>query len=86
MMYTRMKRKQIYLDPQSERKIRRLARATRLSEAEHIRRAIASYTADLPDATDARHPLLSMIGLCDAERGPRDGAVHHDAYLYRRKR
>lgn len=85
-MYMRMKRKQIYLDAGSDRKIRRLARATRLSEAEHIRRAVRSYTADLPDEAGARHPLVRMIGLCDNTSGPNDAAIHHDTYLYGRKR
>ncbi len=85
-MYMRMKRKQIYLDSRSERKIQRLARATRLSEAEHIRRAVVSYTADLPDAARAQHPLLEMIGICGHKSGPKDAAVHHDTYLYGRRR
>lgn len=82
----RMKRKQIYLDSRSERRIRTLARTTKLSEAEHIRRAVASYMADLPEARTARHPLLDMIGMCGNKKGPKDAAVHHDAYLYGRKR
>ena len=82
----RMRRKQIYLDSRSERKIRALARATRLSEAEHIRRAVLSYTVDLPDAANARQPLLEMIGICGHKTGPHDAAVRHDTYLYGRKR
>ena len=85
-MYMRMKRKQIYLDSRSERKIRTLARATKLSEAEHIRRAVVSYTADLPDAVSAQHPLVEMIGICGHKSGLRDAAVRHDTYLYGRKR
>jgi hypothetical protein len=81
-----LKRKQIYLDSESERRIRKLARATGLSEAEHIRRAIASYVADLPDPEGANHPLLEMIGICDSQSGPADAAVHHDKYLYGKKR
>lgn len=84
-MYMRMKRKQIYMDARSERRIRALARATRLSEAEHIRRAVASYAAHVPDTTRNRHPLVEMIGICDDKRGRKDAAVHHDAYLYGRK-
>ena len=59
-----------------------------VSEAEHIRRAIASYVSDksVPDAGRIDHPLLEMIGMCDAPSGPRDAAVHHDAYLYGRRR
>ena len=81
-----LKRKQIYLDAESERRVRTLARATRLSEAEHIRRAVTSYVADLPDTANAEHPLLQMIGICDRKSGSRDAAVHHDTYLYGKKR
>jgi hypothetical protein len=84
-MYMPLKRKQIYLDEESERKIRKLARATGLSEAEHIRRAVASYVGGLPDTDSAEDPLLQMIGICDSESGPKDGAIHHDKYLYGRK-
>jgi len=85
-MYMPLRRKQIYLDPENEHRIRTLARATGLSEAEHIRRAVASYVEDLPDAGSTEHPLLEMIGICEGEGGPRDAARHHDTYLYGRKR
>ncbi|MBI3047879.1 MAG: CopG family transcriptional regulator [Acidobacteria bacterium] len=81
-----MKRKQIYLDAESEHRIRTLARTTRLSEAEHIRRAIASYVKSVPDAGRTDHPLVDMIGICDSESGPIDAAARHDAYLYGAKR
>ena len=81
-----LRRKQIYLDSESECRIRTLARATGLSEAEHIRRAVASYVEDLPDARSTEHPLLEMIGICNAEVGPRDAARNHDTHLYGRKR
>jgi hypothetical protein len=83
-MYMPLARKQVYLDVGSHRKIQRLAKATGLSEAEHIRRAIARYVSDVPD--EKTHPLLAMVGLCDAPEGPVDAAIHHDAYLYGRKR
>jgi hypothetical protein len=85
-MYMPLKRKQIYLDSESERRIRKLARATGLSEAEHIRRAIASYVSDHPQTEVGQHPLIQMIGICDNKAGPRDAAVHHDKYLYGKKR
>lgn len=85
-MYMTLKRKQIYLDTESERKIRRLARGTRLSQAEHIRRAVASYVAKLPDTVPAHHPLVQMIGICEDRHGPTDAAVRHDRYLYGKKR
>jgi hypothetical protein len=80
-----LRRKQIYLDHDSDRRIRTLARSTGLSEAEHIRRAVASYVAGLPDTARSDDPLLKMIGLCGRESGPRDAALHHDTYLYGRK-
>ena len=80
-----LKRKQIYLDSDSERKIKSLAKATGLSEAEHIRRAVASYVGALPGGDSPDHPLLQMIGLCDSKKGPRDAALKHDKYLYGRK-
>jgi ribbon-helix-helix CopG family protein len=85
-MYMALKRKQIYVDPESDRKIKKLARATGLPESEHIRRAIASYVSGIPDSETPDHPLLRMIGICDSPRGPKDAAVRHDKYLYGRKK
>lgn len=80
-----LKRKQIYLDPESDRVIKKLARMTGLPEAEHIRRAVADYirrTRQMASG-DRADPLLRLIGLCDSPTGPRDTALHHDTYLYR---
>ena len=85
-MYMSLKRKQIYLDPENDRRIKKLARATGLTEAEHIRRAIASYVAKVPDLDDATHPLARMIGICDSPLGPKDTSVQHDKYLYGKRR
>lgn len=79
-------RKQIYLDAERNRQIKKLARTTELSEAEHIRRAIAMYVEDMKDVDGPGHPLLRLIGICDSLRGPKDAAVKHDTYLYGRKR
>ena len=81
-----LKRKQIYVDPESDRKIKKLAQATGLPESEHIRRAIASYVSEIPDSDASGHPLLRMIGICDSPAGPKDAAVRHDKYLYGKKR
>lgn len=82
-----LKRKQIYLDRESDQRIKRLARKTRLPEAEHIRRAVSDYVRRLgptkPD--DTRDPLLGLVGICKNREGPRDGALDHDRYLYRRR-
>ena len=79
-------RKQIYLDAERDRKIKKLARTTGLSEAEHIRRAIGLYVEDMKDVDGPEHPLLRLIGICDSPRGPKDSAVNHDKYLYGQKR
>ena len=81
-----LKRKQIYLDSGNERKIQKLSKATGLSEAEHIRRAVAAYVAKVSEQSSNRNPLLNMIGICDSKSGPTDAAVRHDKYLYGRKR
>jgi hypothetical protein len=80
-----LKRRQIYLDEDSDRKIRRLSRSTGLSEAEHIRRAIASYISQVAEVAEPANPLLRLVGICDGPKGPKDAAVHHDKYLYRKK-
>ena len=85
-VYMPLKRKQIYLDRASDRRIRRLAKASGLSEAEHIRRAVRSYVSRMPDVERTGSPLLTMIGICAGGTGPKDAAVHHDSYLYARKR
>jgi len=79
-------RKQIYLDAERDRQIKKLARATGLPEAEHIRRAIGLYVEDMKDVDSPEHPLLRLIGICDSPHGPKDSAVHHDKYLYGQKR
>jgi hypothetical protein len=83
-MYMRLKRKQIYLDPQNERTIKKLARRTGLPEAEHIRRAVADYLRKTrqPASSDQTDPLLRLIGICNSPKGPRDAALRHDDYLY----
>jgi hypothetical protein len=85
-MYMPLLRKQIYLDAEGDGKIKKIARATGLSEAEHIRRAISLYVEAMKDVDGPGHPLLRLIGICDSPRGPKDAAVNHDTYLYGQKR
>lgn len=75
-------RKQIYLDAERDKQIKKLARRTGLSEAEHIRRAIGLYVEGMKDVDGPGHPLLRLVGICDSPRGPRDAASNHDKYLY----
>jgi len=86
-MYMALKRKQIYLDPASDKTLKQLAQETGLSEAEHIRRAVAAYMSQqTPEAADrSADPLLQLIGMCRSPKGPRDAALHHDRYLYGRR-
>ena len=77
-----LKRKQVYLDAESDQALKRLAITTKISEAEHIRRAVKKYIAKQKGNKAKEDPLLKLIGLCDNPDGPADASVHHDHYLY----
>ncbi|MBW1796509.1 MAG: CopG family transcriptional regulator [Deltaproteobacteria bacterium] len=77
-----LKRKQIYLDEESDRALKRLALATKISEAEHIRRAVKKYIAKQKAKRREADPLRKLIGLCDKPDGPTNASIHHDRYLY----
>jgi len=77
-----LKRKQIYLDEESDRALKRLAATTKISEAEHIRRAVKKYIAKQKSKMTEEDPLRKLIGLCDKPDGPTDSSIHHDRYLY----
>jgi hypothetical protein len=77
-----LKRKQIYLDEESDQALKRLAVTTNISEAEHIRRAVKKYIAKQKGKAVKEDPLRKLIGLCDKPEGPTDGSIHHDSYLY----
>jgi hypothetical protein len=82
-----LKRKHIYLDTASDNTLKKLAKETGLSAAEHIRRAVKSYVdqCQRTRADSASDPLLDLIGICDDTEAPHDGALHHDQYLYGRR-
>ena len=77
-----LRRKQIYLDEESDRALKRLALMTKISEAEHIRRAVKKYITKHKGKMAEEDPLRKLIGLCDKPDGPTDGSIHHDRYLY----
>lgn len=77
-----LKRKQIYLDEECDRILKALSLATRVSEAEHIRRAVRNYIAKQKTEVTKKDPLKELIGLCDKPDGPTDASIHHDKYLY----
>ncbi|MCP4665258.1 MAG: CopG family transcriptional regulator [Deltaproteobacteria bacterium] len=79
---TNLRRKQIYLDEESNRALKSLALATRISESEHIRRAVKRYVGNLQGKMTEDDPLQKLIGLCDKPEGPTDTSMHHDRYLY----
>ncbi len=77
-----LKRKQIYLDIESDRQLKQLAQRAGLSEAELIRRAVKEYLCRQDEGTSEEDPILQIIGLCPNPEGPTDASVHHDRYLY----
>lgn len=77
-----LKRKQIYLDEESDRELKRLALTTKISESEHIRRAVKRYIAGKKGRVAKEDPLKKLLGLCDNPDGPTDASAHHDKYLY----
>ena len=75
-----MIRKQLYIDVELDRGLKRLAASTGESEASHVRTALRDYLARaLPTETD---PLGALVGLVDDADGPVDVAERHDKYLY----
>jgi len=80
-----LKRKQIYLDEENDLALKMLAFATKISEAEHIRRAVRKYIAKLKAEAGNDDPIKELIGLCDSPDGPTDASSHHDRYLYGKK-
>ncbi len=77
-----LKRKQIYLDEESNRVLKRLALTSKISEAEHIRRAVKDYIAKQKVKMAEEDPLRKIVGLCDKPNGLTDASIHHDKYLY----
>ncbi|MEX0784338.1 MAG: CopG family transcriptional regulator [Dehalococcoidia bacterium] len=78
-----MKRKQIYLDDDQERAIKRLARDRGVSEAAIIREAMGAYLAEEPATYDA--PALAelhVIGCIDEPNLPRNGSTTFKRDLY----
>lgn len=75
-----MIRKQLYIDEELDRGLKRLAATTGESEAAHVRQALRGYLAQQLDVAD--DPLAALVGLVDDPEGPTDVAEQHDKYLY----
>jgi len=74
-----------YLDEESDRALKMLAIETKISESEHIRRAVAKYIVKQKTTIAEKDPIREIIGLCDNPHGPTDASIHHDRYLYGKK-
>jgi len=74
----KMIRKQVYLAPEQQKLLKRLARKANVTEAEVVRRAIEDYARKEKVIDD--DPLLELIGM--VKGGPPDGSINHDHYLY----
>jgi hypothetical protein len=55
-----LKRKQVYLDEESDRALKSLAFSTKISEAEHIRRAVRKYITRLKTGIADDDPLSGL--------------------------
>ena len=75
-----MRRTQIYLDEDLDRKLREVAAAEGRSAADLIREAVRRYLAARGDG-GVTDPILAMIGAVDGL--PSDAAAEHDRDLYR---
>lgn len=83
-VYT-MKRKQIYLREDQERRLRQLAERRRTSEAALLREALDVFLAEsgIPFVEKMEdHPLWGIVGLAGHSGGPTDGSINHDHYIY----
>jgi Ribbon-helix-helix protein, copG family len=67
-----VKKTSIYLEPELDRALARLAAARGITKAEAIRRALTEAAADAP------RPRITAIGVVE---GPRDVSENVDRYL-----
>lgn len=76
-----MIRKQLYLDEELDRALKRLSARTGESEAKHVRAAVRTYVEQHAPATED-DALDRLIGLVADPEGAVDSAAQHDRYLY----
>jgi hypothetical protein len=75
-----MRRKQLYLDDETERALKRYAARSGRSEASCVREALRRFFS--VHRADSRDPLEGLIGLVTDSEGPDDVAENLDHYLY----
>lgn len=76
-----MRRKQLYLDDETDRRLKRLAAHTGLSEASHVREALRAYLGGRRGWPAEGDQLERIVGLVSEPQGPDDVAENHDHYL-----
>lgn len=69
-------RKQLYIPPDMDRTLKRLAEVEHLSESEVVRKALRSYFQAREISIEG-NPLLLTIGMA-GQSGPGTGSTHHD--------
>lgn len=63
-----MRRKQLYLDENTDRELKRLARRTGRSEASHVREALDRYLREVPpDEDDVSRRMAAVERLSQAD-------------------
>lgn len=84
MTYThQVKRTQIYIDEDLDRRLRAAAAAEGRSAASLVRDAVRRYLGGRDDVPGP-DPFLAVAG--SVAGGPRDAALNHDRYIYRSRR
>ncbi len=81
-----MRRKQIYIEQEQERRIKVLAHRRGVPEAVVIRELLEAGLGAEPDPTSARaghdNPLLELIGFLEDDDLPEDSSVTYKRELY----
>ena len=83
-VYT-MKRKQIYIAPEQEERLQRLAESRHVPVSSLIREAVAEYLVEQETPHFERpedNPLWGIVGLVDDPDAPTDASINLDHYLY----
>ncbi|WP_106496306.1 CopG family transcriptional regulator [Lentibacillus sp. Marseille-P4043] len=78
MDYERKVRKQVYLEPEQNKRVKQLSALNGKTEAEIIREAIDNYLVN--NRANQKDPLFELVGL--VKNGAKNGSVEHDQDIY----
>jgi hypothetical protein len=83
-----MNRKQIYVTPDQETKLKELAEREETTVSALIRDALDKFLLEqlTPDIPIEEHPIWSIVGIIDDDKAPIDGSANYKRDLYGRKR